>query len=88
MTTHLSLDDDVAAALADEAERRGVSTDQLANEELRAKFCQERPKSRKPFVIKTFPGGFQPSVDPTRLKEYLYEEDDERFRRLSQQPAE
>ena len=88
MMTRLSLDDDVAAALASEAERSGVPAGQLANEELRAKFCQEESKPRKPFVIKTFPGGFQPGVDPTRLKEYLYEEDDERFRRLSQQPAE
>ncbi len=88
MTTSLSLDDDVAVALADEAERRGVSADQLANEELRAKFCQEQSGSRKPFVVKTFSTGFQPGIDPERLKEYLYEEDDERLRRLSQQSEE
>ena len=85
MTTNLSLDDDVAAALADEAERRGIPADQLANDELRAKFCRERPKPQKPFVVKTFSSAYQPGIDPARLKEYLYEEDDERFRRASQQ---
>ena len=44
-----------------------------------------RSNSRKPFVVKTFPGGFQPGIDPTRLKEYLYEEDDERILGLSKQ---
>lgn len=88
MTTSLSLDDDVAAALVGEAKRRGVPADQLANEELRAKFCQEQSKSRTPFVVKTFSSGFQPGIDPTRLKEYLYEEDAERYRRLSQQSSE
>ena len=86
--TSLSLDDDVAAALADEAERRGVAVDQLANEVLRRQFCNEQVKSRTPFVVKPFPGGFQPGIDPTRLKEYLYEEDDERLLRLSQQSSE
>ena len=88
MTTRLSLDDDVAAALADEAERRGVPVDQLANEELRAKFCHEQSKPRQPFVVKTFSSAYQPGIDPTRLKDYLLQEDDERFRRASQQPAE
>jgi hypothetical protein len=88
MTISLSLDDDVAAALADEAERRGVPAEQLANEELRAKFCQKQSESRKPFVIKTFSSAYQPGIDPTRLKDYLYQEDDERLRRVSQHPAE
>lgn len=88
MTTNLSLDDDVAAALAEEAERRGVPADQLANEELRAKFCQERTAPRAPFVVKTFSSAYKPGVDPTRLKDYLYEEDVERYRRLSRQTGE
>lgn len=88
MTTNLSLDDDVAAALAQEAERRGVPADQLANEELRARFCRERSMSRKPFEVKTFSSGFQPGIDPTRLKDHLYEEDVERYRRLSRQTDE
>lgn len=79
MTTNLSLDDDVAAALAEEAERRGVPADQLANEELRARFCQKQSTSRARVVVKPFDSGFQPGVDPKRLKEYLYEEDDERI---------
>lgn len=83
--TNLTLDEDVAAALASEAERRGVPADRLANEELRKRFCGRQPNSRKPFVVKTFPGGFQPGIDPTRLKEYLYEEDDERILGLSKQ---
>lgn len=88
MTTSLSLDDDVAAALAEEAERRGVPADRLANEELRKRFCSKQSKSREPFVVKPFPGGFKPGIDPTRLKEYLYEEDDERILGLSKQPFE
>jgi hypothetical protein len=88
MRTSLPLDDDVAAALVKEAERRGVSADQLANDELRAKFCQEQPGSRKPFVIKTFSSAYQPGIDPSRLKDYLYQEDDERFRRASRQSDE
>ena len=88
MTTRLSLDDDVAAALADEAERRGVPADQLANEELRAKFCQERSEPQKRFVVKTFSTGYQPGIDSTKLKDYLLQEDDERFRRVSQQHPE
>ena len=88
MTTRVSLDDDVAAALAEEAERRGIAVDQLANEELRAFFCSEQSKSRKPLVVKPFDSGFQPGIDPTRLKEYLYEEDDERILGLSKRSQE
>lgn len=85
MTTNLSLDDDVAAALAEEAERRGVSADQLANDELRARFCQERAQSLEPFVVKTFSSPYKPGIDPTRLKDYLYDEDAEHYQRVSQQ---
>ena len=88
MTTNLSLDDDVAAALAEEAELRGVPLDRLANEELRARFCQEQSKPREPFVVKPFDSGFQPGIDPSRLKEYLYEEDDERILGVSEQTQE
>lgn len=77
--TSLVLDDDVADALASEAKRRGVSTDQLANEELRARFCTDQSGSRTRVVVRPFDSGFQPGVDPKRLKEYLYEEDDERI---------
>lgn len=88
MTTSLSLDDDVAVALVEEAKRRGVPADQLANEELRARFCQESSGSRNPFVVKTFSSAYRPGIDPSRLKDYLLQEDDERFLRASQQPAE
>ena len=43
--TNLTLDEDVAAALASEAERRGVPADRLANEELRARFCTDQSDS-------------------------------------------
>lgn len=88
MTTSLTLDDDVAAAIAEEAERRGVSLDQVANEELRATFCQERSTSQRPFVVKTFSSAYKPGIDPTRLKDYLYDEDEERYRRLGRQTHE
>jgi hypothetical protein len=42
MTTRVSVDDDVAAALMEEAERRGIGADGLANDELRAKLCAEQ----------------------------------------------
>ena len=88
MTKQLALDDDVAAALAEEAERRRVPADQLANEELRRQFCSEQSKSRTPFVVKPFDSGFQPGIDPMKLKEYLYEEDDERILGLGKRSLE
>lgn len=88
MTKQLSLDDDVAAALTEEAERRGIAADQLANSELRARFCQEQSSARRPFAIKTFSSAYQPGIDPTRLKDYLHREDDERFHRASRHHAE
>lgn len=88
MTKQLSLDDDVAAALAEEAERRGVPADQLANIELRARFCAEQTKPREPFVVKPFDSGFQPGIDPMKLKEYLYQEDDERILGLGKRSQE
>ena len=88
MSTQVSLDDDVAAALADAAERRGVSADQLANDELRTRFCPGPTRPREPFVVKPFDSGFQPGIDPMKLKEYLYEEDDERILGLDKRSQE
>ena len=83
MTTRLSLDDDVAAALAEEAERRGIAVDQLANEELRASFCSEQSKSRKPFRVRPFKTRLQPGMDPRRLKQILQEADSAHFDRVT-----
>ena len=83
--TNLTLDEDVAAALASEAERRGVPADRLANDELRARFCTDLSDRQTPFEVKTFASGYQPGIDPERLKELLYEEDEQRYRHLSRQ---
>lgn len=83
--TNLSLDDDVATALAEEAERQGVPADQLANDELRARFCRDLSEPQEPFEVKTFASGYQPGIDSERLKDYLYDEDEQRFRHLSRQ---
>ncbi|MXX48182.1 MAG: hypothetical protein F4088_07775 [Chloroflexi bacterium] len=79
MTTSLSLDDDVAAALAEEAERRGVPLDQLANEELRERFCDRATALREPTAVKTFPGGLRPEIAHLTPKQALSDLDDEWF---------
>ncbi|MDE2745571.1 MAG: hypothetical protein OXI41_06240 [Chloroflexota bacterium] len=77
MTKQLSLDDDVAAALAEEAERRGVPADQLANEELRSRFCDRASVLRESPDLKTFPGGLRPEIAHLTPKQVLSELDDE-----------
>lgn len=79
MTTRLSLDDDVAAALAEEAERRGIAVDQLANEELRRRFCDQASVLPEPSLGQTFPGGLRREIAHLTPRQVLTELDDEWF---------
>ena len=85
MTTSLSLDDDVAAALAEEAERRGVPPAQLANEELRERFCDRALATPEPAAVETFPGGLRPEVAHLTPKQVLSDLDDEWFEKKLRQ---
>jgi len=77
MTTTLTLDDDVAAALAEEAERRGLPAAQLANDELRKRFCDQASAQRKQAVVKTFAGGLRPEIAHLTPKQVLSDLEDE-----------
>jgi len=58
MRTTLTLDDDIAARLAEETRRTGRSLKQVVNETLRRGFMTpQKPEHRKKFKVRPFEGG-------------------------------
>ena len=75
MTTHLSLDDDVAAALAERAAELDVPFEQVAQDILRRSLKEDA--AAKPFRVTPLPGGFAPGVDPAGIKQIDADLEDE-----------
>ena len=69
MRTTLTLDDDVAAALKQQAKLHDQSFKQVVNDALRRGLTSPEPRDRPPFKVRTFAGGFRPGIDPRKLNE-------------------
>lgn len=69
MRTTLTLDNDLAAALQEQALLHGISFKQVVNDTLR-RGLSPRTQERKPmFRVKPLPGGFRQGVDPLKLNQ-------------------
>ena len=84
MKATLTLDEDLAEFLKEQARRLGKPFDQVVNETLRQGISLDVGETpTRPYRVQPMHGGFAPGVDPLKLKEILHEEDDERYRKLS-----
>ena len=73
MRTTLTLDDDIGAALKEQARLLDKPFRQVVNDTLRRGMSPTPPEDRPPFRIRPLPGGFAPGVDPLRLNQ-LYDQ--------------
>ena len=81
MRTTLTLDDDVAAALAKRRAERGTGLRREVNDLLRAGLAAARQGSADPgapYELPTFDPGRALITDPRALKDLLDDDDDER----------
>ncbi len=79
MRTTLTLDDDVAAALKQQARLLDKPFKQIVNEALRRGLALDVPVKRPPYRVKPFRSGYRPGVDPLRLKQLDEELQEEEF---------
>ncbi len=80
MRTTLTLDSDVADYLREQAQLLGCSFKQVVNDTLRRGMSPGLREAHRPkYRVRSIHGGFAPGVDPLKLKEIMYEEDDERY---------
>ncbi|MCY4619014.1 MAG: hypothetical protein OXD50_10805 [Chloroflexi bacterium] len=85
MRTTLTLDDDVAAALKQQAKLLDQSFKQVVNDALRRGLTSPEPRDRQPFKLRTSAGGFRPGIDPLKLNQLNAElELEELLRKLQQ----
>jgi len=71
--TTLTLDEDVAAKLKNEARRTGRSFKETVNELLRAGLAQSRAKKARPLKIHAKEMGVRPGLDYDRISRLLEE---------------
>ncbi len=84
MKTSLTLDNDIADYLKEQARLLGKPLEQVVNETLRRGMSPSAEEAPRPkYRVTPISSGFAPGVDQMRLKEILYAEDDERYLRLS-----
>ena len=84
MRTTLTLDNDVADYLKEQAQLLGQPFKQVVNDTLRRGMSPGSREALRPkYRVKPIHGGFAPGVDPLKLKEIMYEEDDENYLKLS-----
>jgi hypothetical protein len=86
MRTTLTLDDDVAAQLREEAERQGVPFRQVVNRAIRLglRAAGERQPG-VPFRVRPHSFGLKPGIDQTKLGQLADELETEAFRARYQQ---
>ena len=78
------LEPDVVNALKEQAQVLNQSFERVVNDTLRRGLSPDIVReSRRPYRVKPNHSGFAPGVDSANLKQYLYEDDDERYRRLT-----
>ena len=70
MRTTLSIDDDVAALLAKEVRRSGLSLKEVVNRSLRVGLTHKEPQ-RQPFVVTPRPLGLPPGLSYDNVAELL-----------------
>ena len=71
MRTTLTLDDDLAALLREEAHRTNEPFKQVVNRVIRLGLRSTEAPERKRFVVKTFSlGSLKPGIDPYKLGQY------------------
>jgi hypothetical protein len=80
MRSTLTLDDDLAARLADLARETGKPLKAVVNETLRRSLGNSAP-ALLPFVIKARPMNLRPGIDPRRLNELAWEPEEKLPRR-------
>ena len=68
MRITLTLDDDIADSLRDQARLLNKPFKQVVNEVLRRGLSPSVQEERPVFRVKPLPGGFRPAVDPFKLK--------------------
>ena len=69
--TTLTLDDDIAQKLADEARRTHRSFKAVVNEALRLGLLQQRSPSRQPFRVRARRLGLREGIDPSDIEGLL-----------------
>lgn len=69
MRTTLTLDPDVADRLALQVKHRGLTFKAAVNDALRRGLglVREANRAEEPYVVKVFPMGLRPGIDPTKL---------------------
>ncbi|MFZ5481859.1 MAG: antitoxin [Myxococcota bacterium] len=78
MRTTLTLDADVHARLEEYARATRTSFKEAVNRVLRRGLVAEDAPSER-FVVRTYPGGLAPGVDPARLNQLLDEMEADAF---------
>lgn len=69
MRTTLTLDDDLAAALKEQARREDKPFKQVVNDALRRGLSPVLPEANPGYAVKPHHSGFRPGVDPLRLNQ-------------------
>jgi len=79
--TTLTLDDEVAERLKEQASLHGQSFKEVINTALRRGLGFEEPAERSVYRVKPHSSGFMPGVDPGKLNQLLDELEVETFRK-------
>ncbi len=69
MRTTLTLDDDLAAALKEQARRADQPFKQVVNDTLRRGLSPASAEAKPDYVVRPHRSGFRPGVDPLRLNQ-------------------
>ena len=69
MRTTLTLDNDLAEALQEQALLLGISFKQVVNDTLRRGLSPKMQEERPVFRVNPLPGGFRAGVDPLKLNQ-------------------
>ena len=69
MRTTLTLDDDIARSLKEQARLLNKPFKQVVNDTLRRGMSPAVTNKREPFRVKPLSGGFAPGVDPEKLNQ-------------------
>ena len=73
MRTTLTIDNDIADSLKEQARLQDRPFKQVVNDALRRGLSQAVEEERPVFRVKPLPGGFLPGIDPLKIKELLDE---------------
>jgi hypothetical protein len=81
MRTTLTLDDDLADTLKEQAHHRGITFKEAVNSAIRRGIAAplSSARRRKKFRVQTFRSAFRPGVDPLKLNQLADELEARRF---------